>query len=86
MIQSLFYDVKEPVLGLNYTKQTTEKYITIKQLANHFVSNVLMVKYKHLAAFNIIGHSFGGIVAHEVALILEHDHGKKVKILSIDRY
>ncbi|XP_025018650.1 fatty acid synthase-like [Tetranychus urticae] len=65
--------IMRPITGVNWTADCI-KYESIQRVAEYYV-NQIREKYPNEAQFDLVGYSFGGLVAMEVAMQLQQKFG-----------
>ena len=67
-------NLSRPVIGLNWTKEMDE-YKNVQQVAARYICEMNKV-CDNISKYDLVGYSFGGLIAFEVARQLQQKHGK----------
>nr|UUG66814.1 Lyd4 [Streptomyces sp.] len=70
--------LKRPVIGIQQTPDDTERPPTVRELAEQYAD--LVQSLQDEGPYDLLGWSFGGVVAHQVAVVLER-RGARVRHL-----
>ncbi|WP_301127906.1 non-ribosomal peptide synthetase, partial [Streptomyces cacaoi] len=74
--------LKRPVVGIQQTTGTDERPGSVREMAEHYADLVQSVQRE--GPYDLLGWSFGGLVAHQVAVALERRGARVRRLVLLD--